>query len=341
MPVTLTDVDSFDDVTAPAGSDVRNAASVQVSMQTVANRTRNLKNRVDAADAALASEQAAREAGDATTVPGLRLSLDSSKAVTTTDVSAASTLYYVPQNSGRVGLYYGGAWNQFVVSTFVSLALSGMVAGTNYDVFAYYDGVTVQLELGPPWTDATTRSEALARQDGVLVRGTDPTRRYIGTIRATGATTTEDSASKRFVWNQYNRAPRTLVVQETSISWTYGTGAWRQARGSSTNKVEYVTGDDATLLDAEVQAFAQSSAAGGAMSVGIGIDATTANSAQVFGVTSQTAGVGSQHTRAAYRGYPGAGYHAINWLEYGSATVTYYSQNGSWGKSGIVARVEG
>lgn len=42
MPTTLTDVSSFDAVTAPVGTDIRNAASVRAALQTVANRTRFL-----------------------------------------------------------------------------------------------------------------------------------------------------------------------------------------------------------------------------------------------------------------------------------------------------------
>jgi hypothetical protein len=49
MPVNITDVDAFTDpITAPAGGDVRNSASVVAVAQKLANRTRNLKNRLDA-----------------------------------------------------------------------------------------------------------------------------------------------------------------------------------------------------------------------------------------------------------------------------------------------------
>jgi hypothetical protein len=48
MPVNIIDVSTFTDpVTAPAGGDVRNAASVVDPVQKLANRTRWLKNRID------------------------------------------------------------------------------------------------------------------------------------------------------------------------------------------------------------------------------------------------------------------------------------------------------
>jgi len=48
MPSNLTDVSSFDTVSGPVGSDIRNAASVRASLQTLANRTRFLVERHDA-----------------------------------------------------------------------------------------------------------------------------------------------------------------------------------------------------------------------------------------------------------------------------------------------------
>jgi hypothetical protein len=47
MPSNLTDVDSFDPVSGPVGSDIRNAASVRSALQTAANRTRYLYNRAE------------------------------------------------------------------------------------------------------------------------------------------------------------------------------------------------------------------------------------------------------------------------------------------------------
>lgn len=342
MPVTLTDVDSFDDVTAPAGTDVRNAASIQASMQTAANRTRNLKNRVDAAEASIVSEAAARTYADALREPGGRLSASSTAQFA--DVTSVSTLYYVPWKTGLIGLYYGGAWNLVVFSASVSLALSGLTADTNYDVFAYFDGTNVQLELGAAWTTDTTGGgvAACARQDGVLVKSGDPTRRYLGTIRATGATTTTDRENRRFIWNFYNRTARDMRALASS-SWTYATAAWRQANGSTANQVEFVQGEEA-VIDARVTALCTGSATNTNMAMGIGIDSTIANSAQTygaFGVTSQTAGVGSQQSVAEMRAPIGAGYHKLCWLEYaGPGTTTVQGNTTAW-SSGMTARVEG
>ncbi len=46
MPQNLTDSDSFDTVTGPSATDIRNAASVRTHLQTLANRTRYLFSRL-------------------------------------------------------------------------------------------------------------------------------------------------------------------------------------------------------------------------------------------------------------------------------------------------------
>lgn len=59
----------------------------------------------------------------------------------------------------------------------------------------------VYLSLSNPWTDDVTRADALAKQDGVFCLGSNLRKRYVGTIRATGATTTEDSLANRNVFD--------------------------------------------------------------------------------------------------------------------------------------------
>jgi len=60
MPSNITDVDAFTDpIVAPADGDSANAATFQAAPQGLANRTRNLKNRVDVIEAALTALQTA------------------------------------------------------------------------------------------------------------------------------------------------------------------------------------------------------------------------------------------------------------------------------------------
>ena len=85
-------------------------------------------------------------------------------------------------------------------------------------------------ELGPEHL----QREA-ATQDGVLVKSGNTAQRYVGTIYASGANTTEDSFAKRYVWNYYNRVARPMRVTEATDTWTYTTAAFRQANGAAAN----------------------------------------------------------------------------------------------------------
>src|SRR5690606_12521049 len=89
-------------------------------------------------------------------------------------------------------------------------------------------------------------SDAITFQDGVLVKSGATTRRYLGTIRTTGTTTTEDSQSKRLVWNYYNQVQRLSRVQDLPLH-TYNTATWRIWDGDSTNKCDFVIGEALTI----------------------------------------------------------------------------------------------
>lgn len=193
------------------------------------------------------------------------------------------------------------------------------------------------------WVTARTTGSALARQDGVLVKSGDPTRRYLGTLRATGATTTEDSAARRFVWNYYNRVLRPLQAVDTTDTWTYTTQTWRQARGVAANKVEYVVG---VPLDA-VSAVAQCSAvingtATLVVAVGVGANSTSANAAATTGAALNANAYG--RCEARYAGVPRAGYQYLAWLEISQAagSTLWHGDGGTTGlQSGLTAEVWG
>jgi hypothetical protein len=319
MPTNIIDVDSFDTATTPIGSDVRNAASVTSAIQKLANRTRYLYNRILVVDAD-------------PTINGLRLTLTSAVPVTSSDVTNATQLYFTPFISGAISLYTGSAW-VMRTTVEVSLALGTLVSGKNYDVFASWTGAAVALELSAAWASDTVRTDAIATQNGVQVKSGSTTKRLVGTIRTTSTTATEDSAARRFVWNgpePSRQVPRHMIVVEPTLSWTYTTPVtWRQARATSSNRVQYVTGSVATLVKASSRCGVRNSVVDFQAMVGIGIDSTTVNSAQTFGNWGAAAGV--QMDQAEYDGYPGLGYHAINWLELmgGAGTATFYSTGGA------------
>jgi hypothetical protein len=273
-------------------------------------------------------------------VCGGRLTLTSGTAVTTSDVTAAGTLYFTPFNGGRVALYDG----RWMYREFAEISLSlTLTDATNYDAFVYDNAGTLALELSDAWTNATTRDDALTTQNGVYVKSGATTRRYVGTIRASAANQTEDSVSKRFVWNNYNRRPRQLVRAETGANWTYNSTTFRQANASSANAVYAVQGlaEDVVRLES----FNNGTSPGGTTGVvGIGIDSTTVNSASTYSGVSVVVANSESRCCAIYNAVPSLGYHAYNWLEangVGAGTVTWAGAASGAVSGGIQGEVWG
>lgn len=185
---------------------------------------------------------------DPAAICDFRLSTESGIAVTTSLIqSAQGTLYAVPYQDltsvdasglGRLALHDGTRWKLHATAEF-SLPLT-ISNGSNYDVFAYDNAGTVAMELSAAWASNTARTDALAMRDGVLVKSMAATRRYLGTIRASGTNVTEDTETKRFVWSYYHRVSRKLYKEDGTFD-SYN-GGYRQWRGDSTNQVDFVLG---------------------------------------------------------------------------------------------------
>lgn len=189
---------------------------------------------------------------DNSTVDG-RLTLTTGVPVTTTDVTAATTVYFAPYKGNTISIYDGvSGWVEYSFSQ-VSIAVPA-TTGSIYDVFAYVNAGSVALELSAAWTSDTaifssgTYQTTRPTQDGVYVKSTngtaiDATRRYLGSFRTTAVSgQTEDSVLKRYLWNYYNRVERTLQRYESTATWAYTTATWRQMNNSTANQVEIVVG---------------------------------------------------------------------------------------------------
>jgi hypothetical protein len=290
--------------------------------------------------------------GGGTVIPNtndFRLTTETGVPVSTTDQTGKSTIYLTPFKGTYIALYNGSAW-AYLASAEVSLALSGLTSGKNYDVFAYNNGGTLTLELSAAWTNDTTRADALTTQDGVYVKSGATTRRHVGTIRTTSTTETADSGGggtsqvggKRFVWNRDNQVRRSLSVIDTTDSWSYGTDTVRQANGAAGNKVEYVTGDAALHVEASVLVTAGliSTSARSAKS-GVGIDSTSAFSGLVSAGYITGSATAFIPLTGHYAGYPGLGYHYVSWNEKGAdGTSTFLGDNAAVGtQSGMRATI--
>jgi len=88
-----------------------------------------------------------------------------------------------------------------------------------------------------------TRTTDIVRQDGVFVKSGSTNKRYLGTLMTTGVSgETEDSVTKRFVWNYYNRAIRTFYKIETAASWIYSTSTLRAMNNNTDIRIAMVVG---------------------------------------------------------------------------------------------------
>lgn len=271
-----------------------------------------------------------------------RLTLTTATAVTTTDVTAATTLYFTPYLGNRLTLFDGTNWTMRAFSE-ISIAVPASTSQM-YDVFVYDNAGTTTLEL-LAWTNDTTRATALTTQDGVLCKTGALTRRYLGCMRTTTVSAqTEDSIAKRYLWNFYNRAPRVLYRTEATGSWTYTTAIWRQANASAANQLDAVFGINDQPVDVTVLAFIGNGSVGVNVAVSVGLDSTVAPYTSAYlGTGTQTeAGVVVAIAQALV--YPGVGRHVFVWLEYSEATGTSTwrsASTGILGTSGIKAMIWG
>ena len=258
---------------------------------------------------------------DLASAQNFRLSLTTGVPVTTSDVTAAGNLYAVPYQGTRIGLYNGTKWKVRTSAQF-SLALT-LTSGKPYDIFAYDNAGVPTLEV-LVWTNDTTRATALAYQDGILVKSGDATRRYMGSLYASGANVTEDSYAKRYLWNYYHRKMRPMKIRETTASWTYATQTFRQANAAAANQLDYIVGVSEDAVSAIVLANFENDTQAHGGKVGIGIDSTTVNSATLTGVGSVATTVANivMSAQALYRDFPGVGRHTLVWLEVGTGSGT-------------------
>lgn len=264
--------------------------------------------------------------------PRGRLTLTTATPVTTSDVTTSSNLYYTPLDGNTIVLWDGTRW---VCLTFteITLALSGLTSGKNYDVFAYISSGSVAIE-SLVWTDDTTRATAVTYQNGRLCKSGDKTRLYLGTFRTVSTTETCDTEAKRYLYNHYNRRGRKLRCYDTTDSWNYNGTTFREARAQSTegtSRVGVVSG----WADCEIglENVMRPQASQYILGCGIGRDSDT-NIADHYGGTAYGA------VPARYRGCVPVGYHYFSRLEATPLNHTIYGDNAlAYLLSGMVGTV--
>lgn len=274
-----------------------------------------------------------------------RLTLTSVTPVTTADVTGATTVYCSPYGGNAIALFDGAStWTTYTSAEF-SIALGTLASGLPYDVFCFNNAGTPTLELNA-WTNGTTRSTLLVLQNGILVKSGVTTRRYLGTFYTTATTTTEDSYAKRYLWNYYNRVNRPMKRFETTSTWNYTTATIRQANASTLNQLNFLIGVQEDAVTAILQAGVFNATNNILVSVGIGLDSTTAFAANsTSGSLTTNANANGMPASSQYMDFPTAGVHYLSWLEDSSATgtTTWIGNNNFPGSnpSGIIGVIKG
>lgn len=274
-----------------------------------------------------------------------RLTLESNVPVSTTDQTAKTTLYWTPYFGNRCALYDGTWWT---LRTFAQLSI--VIPATTaqlYDVYLYDNAGTLALELNA-WTNdttpATAHDGATFYQDGVPVKAGTPTRRFLGVMRTTTVSgQSEDSLSKRLVWNVYHRLRRPLRVLETTNSWAYSVNTFRQANGSTANQVAIVVGVAEGTLELAVRSLVTDTSALDTSYVAIGAGSTTTPVANARMIPGPAATGSFNSAWADYTTQPAIGYQFYTWLEKASAVgvTTWYGDNGGTSEqTGLVGWID-
>lgn len=269
-----------------------------------------------------------------------RLTLTSGTPVTTADVTGAVSVFFTPYRGTNIALYDGTTnWGLFPF-TEKTLALGTLTNDLPYDVFVYNNSGTITLEA-LAWSSKTARATALVLQDGVWSKTGALTRRYLGTFHTTSTTTTEDSLTKRLLWNYYNRVPRSMKRIEATASWNYTTATVRQANAAVANQLAVVIGvaEDAAYFEVVVTGSSSATSYGVA---GIGEDSTTTFHTSSVAAPAQSALANAVAPgRATLRIVPAVGYHFYAWLEWAQAAGTFTWWSSGWGPTSNNAGMTG
>lgn len=293
--------------------------------------------------------------------PQGRVTLTSGVPVTTADVTGATTVYYTPFVGGFVPIYSGSV---FAMTAFTELSQAttdatkspaAVANNSNYDVFVWSDSGTLRATRGPAWTSDTGRGTGAGTTELVMVagvllnanaitngpgasRGT-----YVGSIRSNGSAQIVDSLAFRYVFNAYNQRRRAMKVVETTATWNYTTGTFRPLNNSTANAISFLDGLGTQAVRTQVGAVASNTTAGTAVVVGVGLDSTSVNSADLILATTCVVNTYLVSPTAVYEGVPGLGKHTLTALEWSGATgtTTWYGANvGLTLRSGITGALE-
>jgi hypothetical protein len=241
---------------------------------------------------------------------------------------SSTNLLYAPASSNKVYCYESGAWiPKDIPDAGITVACTGLTASTLYYLYVYDSSGTLTLDL--------TSATAPTSQNGVLVKNGATGRLFLAYCYSdsSGAVKSfNEDATVHLICNVYNKRLIAVTRTDTTASWTYQ-GNWRSANNSTSNRVQIVTDGLNQVLCTYLAPVVPASGSPGA--AGIGLDSTSADSAQGH-VGNGNGSVAPM--LAIYTGTPGAGFHFLQALEgtfNNTSGVATFGGRGAGGSGGV------
>lgn len=272
-----------------------------------------------------------------------------------TDVTAATTLYYTPYVGNQIPVWNGSS---FTILAFpelqIVLSASAQSASTIYDVCVSNQNGTPVGVIGPAWSNSSGGTSArgtgngsaqLTYENGILVNAvqiisnngattyTVPALEctYVGSIFIDGTGgqvsnyRTYGQSRKWGVWNAYWRVPVCLLAGDSTATWNYGTNTFRPSNNNTANSLTVFSGLQQETYNLD---FQQSYVGGtsGFTTLGIGWNSTTVPSG-ALGVLPTVTNTISATTRAILMEPPSLGINVATSLEASDATTAFSGRN--------------
>jgi hypothetical protein len=259
-----------------------------------------------------------------------RLTLTTGDPLPTADQNGGS-IYFSEFEGNTVSLYSPGyGWTPY---EFSELTL-GVPASANqaYDIFLYDDGgLTLEAVA---WANDTARTTAITLQDGRWCKNGALERLWLGSFRTKTASNAYDQVLARLLFNNYNRRPRILRIEEATANWAY-TGVLRQMRATAANMVELMIGiNDRPVL--MTQSVFVANGASSSINICFGLDSITTKAADSTRVQTLSTATGWETPFCKFFGLPGLGYHYLAPLELSSVNSTFYGGTNNQLAQGVI-----
>lgn len=290
--------------------------------------------------------------------PSGRLSLTSNTPVMTSDVTGASTVYYVAYSGNSVILSDGTNLSNNGFASQLSLTLTSSQTATNvYDIFLFSNSGTLTLCTGPAWStpsgSSATRgtgvgSTLLTTLKGVWVNAyamsscmngsnsysvAAQVGVYLGSVYMTAngqtsfqlhpSATSGGTNNVIGLWNAYNRVPVIATCLDANSSWTVTSSSFVEADSSGSNKISFLDGNQQSSFEARYTAYMSSNTQGDAGLIAIGLDSTSIASA-IVGAQGTTY---PSQPLAIFDSYPVLGLHYVAALESSPNSNNQYLQS--------------